>query len=263
MPDSPAPIRARVHGFLRGHDLDGDAVIAFERDALVLLTGRARLLLELRAIEGWDITAEELRIHSDDGDVVSIVASDPRIVALDLERWAFGLPEFTRSLRVLGSRRAAAGTRRPEHDAFFAPLLAARGDAERAPTLEARLAALDSRSLRDAVEQRLRAFAAERYPNDPPERRALEAELADCIAPVLARFADLDSAQERLAAAPDAERVLRWRDWSRAFSSLFESADRCWTDVGDTLTDDRRETRSRWSFGFLRNRQQKTDSRKQ
>ena len=261
MSDSPAAIRARVHGFLRGHDLDGDAVVAFERDALVLQTGRARLLIELRTLEGWDITADELRIHAEGGDVVNIAASDPRVVALALERWAFGLPEFTRSLRVLGSRRAAAGARRSEHDAFFAPLLAARGEAERASTFGARRAALDARSLRDASEGRIRAFAAERYPNDPPERRALEAELAECTAPMLACFADLDSAQERLAASPDSERLLHWRDWSRALALLFESADRCWPDLRDTLSDDRRETRSRWSWGFLRMRKQGSESR--
>ena len=261
MSDSPAAIRARVYGFFRGHDLDGDAVVAFERDTLVLQTGRVRLLIELRTLEGWDTTADELRIHAEGGDVVSILAPDPRAVALDLQRWAFGLPEFTRSLRVLGSRRAAAGARRTEHDAFFAPLLAARGEAERASTLEARRAALDARALRDKVDRRISAFAAERYPNDPPERRALEAELSECIAPMLARFADLDAAQERLVACRDSERLLHWRGWSRALALLFESADRCWPDLRDTLSDDRREPRSRWSLGFLRNRKQREDSK--
>lgn len=256
MSDLPAAICARIYGFLRGHDLDGDAVVAFERDALVLQTGRARLLIELRTLEGWDITAEELRLHAEGGDVVSIMASDPRVVALELERWAFGLPEFTRSLRVLGSRRAAAGARRLEHDAFFAPLLAARGEAERASTTDARRAALDSRSLRDAVERRIRSFAAERYPDDPPERRGLEAELFESLAPMLARLADLHTAQERLVASRDSERLLHWRDWSRALALLFESADRCWPDLRDTLSDDRRAPRSRWTLGFLRDRKQ-------
>jgi hypothetical protein len=252
MSDSPAPIRARVHGFLRGHDLDGDAVLAFERDLLVVQTARARLPVDLRSLEGWEVEAEGVHIHLEGGDVVSLAASDPRAVALELERWAFALPEFTRSLRVFGSRRAAAGVRRPEHDAFFAPLLAARGEAERASTLAARRGALASRALRDAMELRLRAFAAERYPRDAPERRALEAELSECVGPLLARFADLDAAEGRLAASSDAERVLRWREWSRALFALFESADRCWPDLRAILTDDRREKRSRWSLSFLR-----------
>jgi hypothetical protein len=263
MSDSPVAIRARVHGFIRGHDLDGDAVVALERDALVLQTGRARLVIALRALEGWVVDADELHIHAHGGDVLSIATPDPRATALELERWAFALPEFTRSLRLLGSRRAASGARRQDHDAFFAPLLAARSEAERASTLDARRGALDSHSLRDAVEQRLRTFAAERYPNDPPERRALEAELSECIAPLLARFAHLDAAQGRLTASAEAERLLHWRDWSRALALLFESADRCWPEVGAILSDDRRETRSRWDFGFLRNKKRKVESRKQ
>jgi hypothetical protein len=254
MPDAPTPIPVRVRGLLRGHDLDGDATLVFERDVLVVQVGRARLPIELRSLEGWEVQPEELHVHLEGGDVVSIAGTDPREIALGLERWAFALPEFTRSLRVLGTRRAAAGARRPEHDAFFAPLIAARGQAERASTFALRRAALDSRALRESIELRLRAFAAERYPNDAPERRALEAELSECVAPLLARFADLDAAEERLAASPDAERVLHWHALSRSLLALFDSADRCWPDLGSILADDRREARSRWSLDFLRNR---------
>jgi hypothetical protein len=252
MSEAAPAIRARVHGFLRGHDLDGDAVLAFERDTLVLQTGRARLVVDRRALEGLEAAADELHMHFEGGDVLVIVASDNHSASLGLEQWAFALPEFTRSLRVLGSRRAAGGARRPEHDAFFAPLLGARGEAQRAATLDARCSALDSRSLRHAVERRLRAFAVERYPNDPPERRALEAELSECIVPLLDRFAALEVAQQRLATSPGAERLLHWREWSGAVALLFESADRCWPEVGAILSDDRREAPSRWSVPFRR-----------
>lgn len=248
MSELPAAIRARVHGFLRGHELDGDAVIGFERDALVLQTGRARLALGLRSLEGWDVGADALHMHVFGGDVVSIVTADARAMAVDLERWAFALPELTRSLRVLGSRRAAGGTRRAEHDSFFAPLLAARGAAERAETLEARRTALAARTLRDDVQLRLRAFAAERYPNDAPERRALQAELEECTSSLMTRFVELEAAEDRFSSCSDSERVVRWREWSSALATLFECADRCWPDVGATLSDERRETRSRWRF---------------
>ena len=248
MPELPAAIRARVQGVLRGHDLDDDALIAFEHEALVLQTGSVRLALARRSLEGWEVAADALHIHVDGGDVVSIASSDAHATAVELERWAFALPELTRSLRVLGSRRAAGGVRRVEHDAFFAPLLAARGEAERATTLHARRAALDARALRDAVQLRLRAFAAERYPNDAPERRALQAELEECTSSLLPRFTALEAAEERLSSASDSERVIRWREWSRALASLFESADRCWPDLGATLTEDRRESPSRWRF---------------
>lgn len=246
MPELPVAIRARVHGFLRGHDLDDDAVIALEHDALVLQTASVRLALARRSLEGWEVAADALHMHLNGGDVVSIATSDARAAVLDLERWAFSLPELTRSLRVLGSRRAAGGNGRVEHDAFFAPLLAARGEAERATTLQARRAALDARALRGAMQLRLRAFAAERYPNDAPERRALEAELEECTSSLLPCFTALEAAEERLAASSDSERVIRWREWSRALAALFESADQCWPDLGAILTDERREPPSRW-----------------
>lgn len=262
MPDTPAIIRARVSGLLRGHDLEGDGTIAFEREAFVLQTGRARLVLELRLLEGYVTRGDEVELHLDGGDVVSLTAADPAALARDLERHALELPEFTRSLRIFGSRRAAGGAHRPEHDGFFAPLLAARGAAERASTAEARRAALDARSLRASLERRLRDFASERYPGDAPERRALEAELADCVAPMLERFAAVDAAQERLALCDDAERFLRWREWSHALAALFESADRCWPDLGATLTEDRREVPSRWRFLRPRERKQEAEGRR-
>ncbi|HEY9478962.1 MAG TPA: hypothetical protein VIP79_02695, partial [Gemmatimonadaceae bacterium] len=121
MPDTPAIIRARVSGLLRGHDLEGDGTIAFEREAFVLQTGRARLVLELRLLEGYVTRGDEVELHLDGGDVVSLTAADPAALARDLERHALELPEFTRSLRIFGSRRAAGGAHRPEHDGFFAP----------------------------------------------------------------------------------------------------------------------------------------------
>ena len=246
MTDAPASISARVRGFLRGHDLEGDAVIAFEREALALQAGRSRMLLEFRSLEGCVILRDELEIHLEGGDVVCLAVADPASVEHELEHRALALPEFTRSLRTFGSRRAAGGVHRPEHDGFFAPLLAARGEAERASTADARRAALDSRSLRLALERRLRDFAAERYPANPPERRALEAELSECAAPLLARFSALDAAQDRLSNCAPVERFLRWREWSHALAALFECADVCWPELSTTLADDRRESPSRW-----------------
>lgn len=246
MADAPASIRVRVHGFLHGRDLDGDAVITIEREAVALATGRARLLLELRSIEGRVLLPDGVELHVYGGDVVSLMVPDPSVLTRELERAALTLPELTRSLRAFGSRRAAGGARRAEHDAFFAPLLAARGAAARAATADDRRAALDATVVRAAVERRLRDFASERYPDDAPERRALEAELFECAAPLLGRFVELDAAQQRLTACDGAERFVRWRDWARVVAALFESADECWPMVGAVLTGDRREDVSRW-----------------
>jgi hypothetical protein len=246
MAEFSAPLRATVHGFVRGHDIDGDAVITFERESLLLQSGRVRVALLLRSLDGWTVGEDALHIHADGGDFVSVVTTDAEAVARQLDDWAFQLPELTRSLRVFGSRRAAGGERRAEHDAFFAPLLAARGEAARASTAEGRRSALDARKLRNDIRLRLRAYAAERFPTDAPERRALEAELDECASPLTARLADLAAAEERLSASTDAQRLLHWREWARALAALFESADRCWPEIGATLSDDRRESPSRW-----------------
>jgi hypothetical protein len=246
MADADASIHATVHGFLRGRDLDGDATITIERDALALVAGRVRMQLELRSIEGCALLADSVELHLNGGDVVKLDVADPPELVRELERAALRLPEFTRSLRAFGSRRATAGALRSEHDGFFTPLLAARGAAERESSADARLIALDSRALREAVERRLRDFAIARYPSDAPERRALEAELLECAAPLHARFAELDAAQERLASCDPAERFARWRGWAHAVAGVFESADECWPVLGATLTDDRYEEQSRW-----------------
>jgi hypothetical protein len=246
MAELPAPVRATVHGFIRGHDIDGDAVITFERESLLLHSGRARVTLLVRSLDGWTVEPGVVHIHAEGGDFLGVETVDAEALARQLEEWAFQLPELTRSLRVLGSRRAAGGARRAEHDAFFAPLLAARGEAARATTTEARRSALDARKLRNDIRLRLRAYAAERFPTDAPERRALEAELDDCAAPLIARLAELGAAQERLSASSGADRLLHWREWASALAALFESADRCWPEIGATLSDDRRESPSRW-----------------
>ena len=132
----------------------------------------------------------------------------------------------------------------------------------RAAPSESRSGSATSCACARSLERRLRDFASERYPGDAPERRALEAELADCMAPMLERFAALDAAQERLALCDDADRFLRWREWSRALAALFESADRCWPDLGATLTEDRREAPSRWLFLRPRERKQEAEGRR-
>lgn len=246
MAEPAGSLSARVHGFLHGRDIDGDALITIERDALAIVTDRARMVLDFASLEGRVLHADSVELHLNGGDVVYLVVPDPLELTHELERSALRLPEFTRSLRSFGSHRAAGGARRPEHDGFFAPLLAARGAAERATTADARRDALDSRSLRGAVERRLREFAAERYPSDAPERRALEAELLECAAPLITRLTELDAAQERFASSVAIERFLRWREWARAVGTVFEGADECWPEVGAVLSMDRREDPSRW-----------------
>lgn len=248
MAEGPAALRVRIEGLLRGRDLDEDALLSLEDDGLVLAAGRARLLIELDSLDGRSVSDDALELFLGDGDVIRLFAPDPAELSLEVERRVLRLPEFTRSLRSFGSRRAAGGGRGSEHDGFFAPLIAARSEAERATTLEARCAAFDAPVLRAGVERRLRDFASERYPTDAPERRALEAELFDCAALLLQRFELLERVQSELARCAGHELFRRWREWGRAVGALFESADQCWPTLGVVLAEERREESvSRWS----------------
>src|SRR6185503_6026931 len=83
------------------------------------------------------------------------------------------LPEFTRALRALGSRRGRRGGRAAGADQqarFFSPLV-------------------DATTLRAAFRETLDTFAHDRYPEYAPARRALEAELFDVAEPL---FSALD-----------------------------------------------------------------------
>src|SRR4051812_4522896 len=94
-----------------------------------------------------------------------------------------GLPELTLSLRSLGSGRGAA---RAEQGRFFAPLLEARRRAAHVTSMAEVVASFSVARLGSALEETLRAFAAERYPDRAPARRAFEAELVDGAQPFFA-----------------------------------------------------------------------------
>jgi hypothetical protein len=239
-----AALRVAISGLLRGRDLAGEALLALEEDALVLSTGRGRIIFPLATIEGVRAAPGTLEIYLRAGDAIR-VSGPPGLFAFaeDLAGRVYALPDLTLSLRTFGSRRAIPG---PDHDRFFAPLLAARRAASDAPTWREALDAFDAAVLRAGVAERLREFAAERYPDDPPERRALEAELFESAEALLARLAALERAQRALAASEDAERFLQWRAWSAALGGVFETADACWLALAAILVSERRGEPSRW-----------------
>lgn len=151
---------------------------------------------------------------------------------------AAGLPELTRSLRGLGSRRAGPGA---EHDRFFEPLLDARRIAERAADRESVVAAFSGAALRARLSRRMSDFAAERYPGDPPERRALEAELLECAEPFFGSLDGLAPLERAVCMGADSEKADAWQAWTVALRRAFERADECWLTLRLVLVDSRRE----------------------
>lgn len=219
-------------------------MVSLDTDALSLDTARGRISLALAQLEGIRVPGDVLELFLDTGDVIQLAqAPDLNELATDIASRVCAMPEMTRSLRALGAGSLAAGE---EHDRFFGPLLEARLLAERAPNLVAVRAAFDAPALRAATEQVLAEIAAERYPREPGERRALFAELNDHTHELFARIAELERAEAALGTSEDSERFVMWRAWSAVLRNVFRSADESWIEIHPVLSDDRRGKPSLW-----------------
>ena len=108
------------------------------------------------------------------------------------------------------------------------------------------LDAFSAPALRATLLDTLATFAAERYPDEPPERRALHAELVDEVAPLLARLDALDAARTSLDQSADAVRYDAWRLWMAALQRVFDCADERWETVRAILDPERRGRLSGW-----------------
>jgi hypothetical protein len=234
MSDSAAPIAVTINGLLRGHELQGGATVALRGEVVELITRAARHTLPVASLDGARVHesgAVELSVEG--GDTVMLFAgingaASLRALADELLRRACTLPEFTRALRGLGSHLTRPGA---DHDRFFRPLLEARRGAERAGDFAGARAAFDAASLRAAFSRRLREMAHERWPDEPPERRALEAEAVDTAAPLFSAIAALEEEQRTFDTSADFDRFARWRAWTAALQHVFERADESWLEL--------------------------------
>jgi hypothetical protein len=146
------------------------------------------------------------------------------------------LPEVTRALRALGSRRGIGGTRRNPSDRegrFFAPFISARRASMDARDARGVIAAFDSKELARSLLATITVFARERAAGHPARQRALEAELSDGIEV-------LEQALERLReladqASSDVDDLARWRSWASGVQQVFEAADRAWVAIEPSM----------------------------
>lgn len=142
------------------------------------------------------------------------------------------LPEMTRGLRSLGTSR---GGNAELQTRFFGPLLHARRRLQEPDALEWRVTHFDARALSARLDATIRELAMERFPESPPDRRALEAELSEALEPLAGTLDVLAAAAERIRSDPDGQRFVTWRDWTRQLRRVFLEADRAWSAMADTL----------------------------
>jgi hypothetical protein len=226
-------IPVRVRGTLRGVPVDADGMVRLIDEAVSIQLGDREYSSRVERIDGvvWAEPVLTLHVGRDTVELSGHVGLEP--LASQIIAVALALPELTRTMRSLGSRRGHVGE---DHDRFFAGLLAARRAAEGFVEPESRLAAFDSRRLSQALTKLLSDFAAERYPESPPDRRALAAELLEHAERVYAALDALGEAAQLVRESAGTSRLAQWRSWTFAAKRVFEEADRCWIAVLPALS---------------------------
>jgi hypothetical protein len=171
----------------------GEGTATIDDDVLTIMarpSGAERMLrIPIPAIDGLAIDGDDVVVSVRDGRQVAMTSGDAARLHQDIAARCFVLPELTRTLRTFGSRRGRRG-RRPnaaaDQQRFFAPFVDARRVASKSPSPAETIAAFESAALTRALEDALRRFAVERFGQNGPARRALEAELVDSSEPLQA-----------------------------------------------------------------------------
>lgn len=202
--------------------------------------GLLRLTSEAMVIEpatgaDWQARYAELRgggwrsgaiiVHGDDG-----TATIEGNAGLD-QAWASlvarscPLPELTRTHRLLGSRRGGSIEQQVK---FLGPLLQARKRIEEVSDLDTRVAALDAKAMSERMIGAIQGIAKDIHGSSDPDRRAMEAELEEAMAPLFDGLDSLYAAAQLFRNAPEAVRFTAWRDWVSNATRVFVLADSSW-----------------------------------
>jgi hypothetical protein len=235
MPSDTTQLKVRVRGRLGGRELAGNAALTIGDEGLELRSESTRLSFSWESMEGCVASAQDVELLLLGGDRLLLRPAQEETAALlvrDLLSHACAIPELTRPLRTFWAPRA-----RPDsaHERFFSPLLSASMRAARMLDSGDRARSLDAGLLRRDMRAALRAIATDRVPVIGAEQRALEAELEEVTRPVFASLHALAQSGEELARAPTARQISAWREWTRALSGLFATADAVWPRVRNAL----------------------------
>ena len=218
----------------------GEGTATIDDDVLTIMarpSGAERMLrIPISAIDALAIDGEEVVVSVRDGRQVAMTSADAARLHHDIVTRCFVLPELTRTLRTFGSRRGRQGRRTTaaaEQQRFFAPLVDARRTASKSSSPAETMAAFESAALTRALEDALRRFAVERFGQNGPARRALEAELVDSSEPLQTALRVL--AERAKEAREHADEIRAWRSWAVSLRDVFEAADRVWVALDQAL----------------------------
>ena len=228
---------AHVVGIVRGREIDARAEVELDGPTLVIFWSRAtpwRLALE--GIDGASIGDRQLTLYLASGDVLDLTGDDGlRVLGMQLMDRASVMPELTRGLRSLGSRRGTPGT---AHDAWFAPLLSARRAVEGVSDPLRQVELLDAPRLTETITRVISELAAIRAPTDAAMQRGIEAALEEDAEPLFAALQRLELAADALRGSAPDSRLADWRRWVEMLRGVFAAADESWAKASEVLGEE-------------------------
>jgi methyl-accepting chemotaxis protein len=206
---------------------------------LLLEAGGGDKTIQLRydSIGSVEIANASVTVKCRDGRTLVAGSEEAEALRQGLLAACRALPEVTRALRALGSRRGiVGGARRNPTDRegrFFAPLIAARRASMDARDARGVIGAFDARELTRSLSAIVAVFAREVAAGHPARQRALEAELSDGVESLERALEQLQQLAQ--AAQSDVEDLTRWRHWAAGVQRVFEAADRAWVTIESSL----------------------------
>jgi hypothetical protein len=219
----------------------GPATALVDEDLLRVLLldgpgGDKAVQIRYEGIMGVGMSDGAVVVTCRDGRGLTARAADAAAFRQALLAACRALPEVTRALRALGSRRSPSGLRRNPGDRegrFFAPFISARRASMDARDPRSVIAAFDPKELARSLLATITVFAREGAAGRAARQRALEAELSDGIEQLEATLVKLQALAEH--AAADVDDLGRWRAWAAGVQQVFEAADRAWVAIEPTM----------------------------
>lgn len=236
------PLSVRVVGIVRGREVDADADLSLDHDALVLdWANAAAWRLDLYGIEGIATGASALTVYLRDHDVLELTGSEAlRPFALAVMDRACRMPELTRGLKSFGAPRygaRGASALQSAHDTWFAPLLAARKAVHGVSDPQRQAALMDGAALTAALTEAAARIAVSVAPDNAAEQRAMEAAIEDEAHEMFAALEVLRAAGQTVQTSEMDTRFADWRRWVTAANAVFAAADEAWAGIAEIVGD--------------------------